>query len=71
VLDVIGQTISFRIITSIRCFGSYVTNKEELNDADVVLMMNDDLHPAKAAVEARGLFDHTVAQARYEARLQR
>jgi hypothetical protein len=48
-----------------------VTNKEELNDADVVLMMNDDLHPAKAAVEARGLFDHTVAQARYEARLQR
>ena len=48
-------------------FGSYVTNKEEPNDIDVILVMNDDFHPAEAAVEIRGLFDHAVAQARYGA----
>ena len=48
-------------------FGSYVTNKEEPNDVDVILVMNDDFHPAEAAVEIRGVFDHAVAQARYGA----
>jgi hypothetical protein len=48
-------------------FGSYVTNKEEPNDVDVILVMNDDFHPAETAVEVRGLFDHAVAQARYGA----
>ena len=48
-------------------FGSYVSNKEEPNDVDVILVMNDDFHLAEAAVEVRGLFDHAVAQARYGA----
>jgi len=48
-------------------FGSYVTNKEEPNDVDVILVMNDEFHPAEAPIEVRGLFDHAVAQARYGA----
>lgn len=48
-------------------FGSYVTDKENPNDVDVVLLMDDRFHPRAAAAEVRGLFDHAVAQARYGA----
>lgn len=48
-------------------FGSYVTSKEDPNDVDVILVMDDNFHPHTAAVEIRGLFDHAVAQARYGA----
>jgi hypothetical protein len=30
-------------------FGSYVTNKEEPNDVDVLLVMHENFHPAEAA----------------------
>ncbi len=46
-------------------FGSYVTDKPEPNDVDVVLVMDDTFHLPECPVEARGLFDHAVAQARY------
>ena len=50
-------------------FGSYVTSKEDPNDIDVILVMDDNFHPHDAATEIRGLFDHAVAQARYGASL--
>jgi predicted nucleotidyltransferase len=48
-------------------FGSYVTDKEAPNDVDVILVMDDGFALEKAALEARGLFDHAVAAARYGA----
>lgn len=48
-------------------FGSYVTASPEPNDVDVVLVMGDTFHLGECPVEARGLFDHAVAQARYGA----
>jgi hypothetical protein len=48
-------------------FGSYVTATEEPNDIDVVLVMDDAFRLSECPVEARGLFDHAVAQARYGA----
>ena len=46
-------------------FGSYITVKPLPNDVDVVLVMDDDFHLDECAINARGLFDHTIAQARY------
>jgi hypothetical protein len=48
-------------------FGSYVTAKPHSNDVDVVLVMDDAFRLAQCPTEARGLFDHAVAQARYGA----
>ena len=48
-------------------FGSYVTAKPEPNDVDVVLVMDDTFRLAECSAEARGLFDHAIAQARYGA----
>jgi hypothetical protein len=48
-------------------FGSYVTAKPDPNDVDVVLMMDDRFRVEECPIEARGLFDHAVAQARYGA----
>lgn len=48
-------------------FGSYVTGAPEPNDVDVILIMEDGFEPDQAPIEARGLFDHAVAQARYNA----
>lgn len=48
-------------------FGSYVTAKPDPNDVDVVLMMDDRFRLEECLIEARGLFDHAVAQARYGA----
>jgi hypothetical protein len=41
--------------------------KKEPNDVDVMLVMDDTFRPNKAPLEARGLFDHAVAQAGYGA----
>ena len=46
-------------------FGSYVTAKSDPNDVDVVLVMEDTFHLEDCPIEARGLFDHALAQARY------
>lgn len=48
-------------------FGSYVTDKAEPNDVDVILVMDDDFRSTDAPVEVRGLFDHATAQARHGA----
>ena len=48
-------------------FGSYVTAKSGPNDVDVVLVMDDAFRLEDCPIEARGLFDHAVAQARYGA----
>lgn len=48
-------------------FGSYVTDKPSPNDVDVILVMDDDFRLELCPIEARGLFDHATAQARYGA----
>jgi hypothetical protein len=48
-------------------FGSYVTAKNEPNDVDIVLIMDDTFRLEQAPFESRGLFDHATAQARYGA----
>jgi hypothetical protein len=48
-------------------FGSYVTAKTNPNDVDVVLVLDDAFRLESCPMEARGLFDHAVAQARYGA----
>lgn len=50
-------------------FGSYVTDKSEPNDVDLILVMDNDFHLEKCPYESRGLFDHAVAQARFGASL--
>jgi hypothetical protein len=48
-------------------FGSYVTAKEEPNDVDIVLVLDDEFRLENCPLASRGLFDHAVAQARYGA----
>jgi len=48
-------------------FGSFVTAKEEPNDVDVFLIMEDTFDPALLARETQRLFDHTTAQAQFGA----
>jgi hypothetical protein len=48
-------------------FGSFVSNKAEPNDIDVIMLMSDTFQPNRAPIQARGLFDHAVAQARFGA----
>jgi len=48
-------------------FGSYVTAKPDPNDVDVILVMDDAFRLEDCTIEAQGLFDHAVAQARYGA----
>jgi hypothetical protein len=54
-----------------RCvvFGSFVTAKPVPNDVDVFLLMEDTFDVAQLTGEARLLFDHTVAQTRFGARV--
>jgi hypothetical protein len=44
-------------------FGSYVTDKMEPGDVDVVLMMKDDFSLSECDDDARAIFDHQRAQA--------
>ncbi len=48
-------------------FGSYVTAKPNPNDVDLVLVMDDEFRLEECPIEARGLFEHAVAQARFGA----
>ncbi len=48
-------------------FGSFITAKEEPNDVDIFLLMEDTFDPALLSREARSLFDHTAAQAQFGA----
>ena len=43
-------------------FGSYVTAKEDPNDIDVVLVMDDEFRLEACPQESRALFDHGTAQ---------
>ena len=48
-------------------FGSFVTAKEEPNDVDVFLLMEDEFDVRLLTGEARLLFDHGTAQAHFGA----
>lgn len=42
-------------------FGSYVSDKPEPNDVDVVLVMRDDFRPSACSLDTLFLFDHRRA----------
>jgi hypothetical protein len=48
-------------------FGSFVTSKPEPNDVDVFLLMEDTFDAGQLVGEARLLFDHAEAEARFGA----
>ena len=48
-------------------FGSFVTNKPEPHDVDLVLVMQDTFDAAKLEGEAALLFDHAAADAHFGA----
>jgi predicted nucleotidyltransferase len=48
-------------------FGSFVTAKEEPNDVDVVIIMEDGFDPDQLSGEAKLLFDHAEAQSHFGA----
>lgn len=48
-------------------FGSFITSKEDPNDVDVFLLMEDSFDVAAVGDQARLLFDHPAAQAVYGA----
>ncbi len=48
-------------------FGSYVTDKPDPNDVDVILVMDYAFRLEECPTEFHGLFDHAIAQARYGA----
>lgn len=48
-------------------FGSFITAKQEPNDVDIFLLMEDSFDPSHLSREARGLFDHAAAQAQFGA----
>jgi hypothetical protein len=48
-------------------FGSFITAKEEPNDVDVLLIMEDAFDPALLSRQARPLFDHLLAQGQFGA----
>jgi hypothetical protein len=54
-------------LQSLVLFGSFITSKPEPNDVDIVLVMDDAFRLEDCPVEARGLFDHALAQARHGA----
>ena len=48
-------------------FGSFLSDKKEPNDVDLLLIMEDTFDLAKVTGEPRLLFDHSTAQARFGA----
>jgi hypothetical protein len=48
-------------------FGSYITTKDEPNDVDLILVMDDDFRLGETSEDSRAVFDHSLAQARYGA----
>ena len=43
-------------------FGSFITAKDEPNDVDIFLLMEDSFDVSKVSTEARLVFDHAAAQ---------
>jgi hypothetical protein len=48
-------------------FGSFVTDKDEPNDVDVVIIMEDKFDPDQLEGETKLLFDHAAAQSHFGA----
>jgi hypothetical protein len=48
-------------------FGSFVTDKADPNDVDVVMIMEDTFDPDQLTGETKILFDHSAAQAHFGA----
>ena len=48
-------------------FGSYVTDKPEPNDVDVVIVMRDEFRPRNCPTESQVLFVHGAAEAEFGA----
>jgi hypothetical protein len=48
-------------------FGSFVTNKHEPNDVDVLLIMDEEFDLSVVSGEARLLFDHQVGDSHFGA----
>ena len=48
-------------------FGSFITNKPEPRDVDVVLIMKDDFQIDHCREHSRALFDHTTAESSFGA----
>jgi hypothetical protein len=48
-------------------FGSFVTNKLEPNDVDIVLVMRDDFDVKSVVGESRSVFEHGTAQTQFGA----
>lgn len=46
-------------------FGSFITNKPDPNDVDIVLVMGNDFSLNECDEEARMLFDHTQAALKF------
>jgi hypothetical protein len=42
-------------------FGSYISDKPDPNDVDVILVMRDDFRPARCSPDVLALFDHNRA----------
>jgi hypothetical protein len=58
---------STRQLDRLIVFGSFVTDKPEPNDVDVVLVMRDEFRPKNCPDAARTLFDHVSAEEHLEA----
>ena len=48
-------------------FGSFITAKNEPNDVDIFMIMDDDFDISHLFGDSRLLFDHTIAQDRFGA----
>ena len=66
-LHIYGLVKSTGYLQHFILFGSFITAKPDPNDVDVILVMKDAFSLADCPLEARGLFDHALAQVRYGA----
>lgn len=66
-VHVYGLALRTRYLQRFILFGSYITVNPDPNDVDIILVMDDAFRLEDCPVEAQGLFDHAVAQARYGA----
>ena len=46
-------------------FGSFITNKEDPNDVDIFMIMDDDFEFSRLGGDARLLFEHAAAQSHF------
>lgn len=59
---ILGLAKSTNKLSSVLIFGSYVTNKTDPNDVDMILIMQDDFRPETFSDEVSALFDHSRAK---------